>query len=91
METSNAKISSPAHIALTHHEAGYHPTGLAFQTGIFLAMEILFHNWYNQPNTIQLDCAKLSVQLSDKIVLTPPYPGNRRGAVWAETRYRLLV
>ncbi|KAL8986057.1 MAG: hypothetical protein Q9205_000400 [Flavoplaca limonia] len=23
--------------------------------------------------------------LSDKIVLTPPYPGNRRGAVWAET------
>ncbi|KAL8999081.1 MAG: hypothetical protein Q9169_001969 [Polycauliona sp. 2 TL-2023] len=23
--------------------------------------------------------------LSDKIVLTPPYPGNRRGAIWAET------
>lgn len=23
--------------------------------------------------------------LSDKVVLTPPYPGNRRGAVWAET------
>ncbi|MCJ1482859.1 hypothetical protein MMC06_003025 [Schaereria dolodes] len=23
-------------------------------------------------------------QLSDKVVLTPPYPGNRRGALWAE-------
>ncbi|KAL8944628.1 MAG: hypothetical protein Q9216_000325 [Gyalolechia sp. 2 TL-2023] len=23
--------------------------------------------------------------LSDKVVLTPPYPGNRRGAVWAES------
>ncbi|KAI4116070.1 MAG: hypothetical protein LQ345_003441 [Seirophora villosa] len=23
--------------------------------------------------------------LTDKVVLTPPYPGNRRGAVWAET------
>ncbi|KAL8681565.1 MAG: hypothetical protein Q9186_002305 [Xanthomendoza sp. 1 TL-2023] len=27
----------------------------------------------------------ITQQLSDKIVLTPPYPGNRRGAVWAET------
>ncbi|KAL8792735.1 MAG: hypothetical protein Q9195_004710 [Heterodermia aff. obscurata] len=25
-------------------------------------------------------------QLSDKIILTPPYPGNRRGAIWAESR-----
>ncbi|KAL8927439.1 MAG: hypothetical protein Q9208_002244 [Pyrenodesmia sp. 3 TL-2023] len=23
--------------------------------------------------------------LTDKVVLTPPYPGNRRGAIWAET------
>ena len=25
-------------------------------------------------------------QLSDKIILTPPYPGNQRGALWAESR-----
>ncbi|KAI9832675.1 MAG: hypothetical protein M1819_004260 [Sarea resinae] len=24
--------------------------------------------------------------LSDRVVLTPPYPGNRRGALWAENR-----
>lgn len=24
--------------------------------------------------------------LSDKIILTPPYPGNTRGAVWCESK-----
>ena len=28
--------------------------------------------------------ANVLSQLSDKIVLTPPYPGNRRGAIWAD-------
>ncbi|KAF3483324.1 uncharacterized protein GIQ15_02648 [Arthroderma uncinatum] len=26
----------------------------------------------------------LTIQLSDRIILTPPYPGNKRGALWAE-------
>lgn len=24
--------------------------------------------------------------MSDKVILTPPYPGNQRGAIWAEGR-----
>ncbi|MCJ1223383.1 hypothetical protein MMC12_000023 [Toensbergia leucococca] len=24
--------------------------------------------------------------LSDKVILTPPYPGNKRGAIWADTK-----
>ena len=26
------------------------------------------------------------MQMSDKVILTPPYPGNQRGAVWADAR-----
>ena len=28
--------------------------------------------------------------MSDKIILTPPYPGNQRGGLWAEARHVYL-
>ncbi|KAL8953564.1 MAG: hypothetical protein Q9222_000559 [Ikaeria aurantiellina] len=51
-----------------------------------------FKRWpeYTAASTVLLSCINFAeadgvAQLSDKLVLTPPYPGNRRGAVWAET------
>ncbi|KAL8874636.1 MAG: hypothetical protein Q9174_000041 [Haloplaca sp. 1 TL-2023] len=58
---------------------------MAYRIGTSLEMDRTLRSWYELSEAVLEEAKLTSEKLSDKIVLTPPYPGNRRAAVWAET------